>query len=69
MGSGMGAGYAKVLGLLDTTIAAKLAKYHMGESPGRGKRERDAREEVVPNAAPGVDTGTDALQGTHVWVA
>ncbi len=46
MGSGTGAGYAKVLGPLDATIAAKLAKYHTGESPGRGKRERDAREQV-----------------------
>jgi hypothetical protein len=46
VGSGTGAGYAKVLGLLDATIAAKLAKYHTGESPGRGKRERDAREQV-----------------------
>ncbi len=46
MGSGTGAGYAKVLGPLDATIAAKLAKYHTGESPGRGKRERVAREQV-----------------------
>jgi hypothetical protein len=30
-GSGTGAGYAKVLGPLDVTILAKLAKHHMGE--------------------------------------
>ncbi len=46
MGSGTGAIYAKVLGPLDATIAAKLAKYHMGKSPGREKREREAGEQV-----------------------
>ncbi len=46
MGIGTGAGYAKVLGPLDATIAAKLAKYHMGKPPGREKREREAGEQV-----------------------
>ena len=37
---GTGAKYEKVLGPLDAIIGAKLAKYHTGASPGRGKQER-----------------------------
>ncbi len=36
---GIGGKNEKVLGQLDTTIAAKLAKYCMGASLGRGKRK------------------------------
>ncbi len=43
-GSGTGAGYAKVLGPLDVTIAAKLAKHHTGKSTRIGKKKRPAPE-------------------------
>jgi hypothetical protein len=43
-GSGTGAGYAKVLGPLDVTIAAKLAKHHMGKSTRIGKKKQPAPE-------------------------
>jgi hypothetical protein len=38
-GSGTGAGYAKVLGPLDVTIAAKLVKHHTGKSTRIGKKK------------------------------
>jgi hypothetical protein len=38
-GSGTGAVYVKVLGPLDVTIAAKLAKHHRGKSTRIGKKK------------------------------
>jgi hypothetical protein len=51
-GSGTGAGYAKVLGPLDVTIAAKqLAKHHTGESTRIGKKKQLAPEPSNINRA------------------
>jgi hypothetical protein len=49
--SGTGARYAKVLGPLDVTIAAKLAKHHTGESTRIGKKKQPTPEPSNINRA------------------